>query len=112
MRKVLLAVLFLGIGSFLAAQQTLNNDGVVKMVKAGLSEDVIVAAVTSSPGTYDTSADALVALKSAGVGDKVVTAIVSKSSLPASTAPAAAGSVLPKGIDEVGVYYKDRSGNW
>jgi len=112
MRKALLAVLFLGIASLLAAQQTLNNDGVIKMVKAGLSEDVIVAAVTSSPGTYDTSADALVALKSAGVGDKVVTAIVSKSSIPASTAPASTGSVLPKGIDEVGVYYKDKSGNW
>ena len=25
---------------------------------------------------------------------------------------AAAGSALPKGIDEVGVYYKDKSGNW
>ena len=113
MRKSFLAVLFLGIASVLAAQQTLNNEGVVKMVKAGLSEEVIVAAVASSPGTYDTSADALVALKTAGVGDKVVTAIVTKSTTPATPAVAtAAGSTLPKGIDEVGVYYKDKSGNW
>jgi len=111
MRKSLLAVLFLGIASLLAAQQTLNNEGVIKMMKAGLSEDVIVAAVTSSPGTYDKSADALVALKNAGVGDKIVTAIVSKSSAPAATA-VTAGSTLPKGIDEVGVYFKDKSGNW
>jgi len=110
MRKSLLAVLFLGIASLLAAQQTLNNDGVVKMVKAGLSEDVIIAAVTSSPGTFDTSTEALVGLKSAGVGDKIVAAIVSKASAPAT--PAATGSSLPKGIDEVGVYYKDKSGNW
>jgi hypothetical protein len=95
----------------LTAQQALNNDGVVKMVKAGLSEEVVAAAVTSSPGTYDTSADALVALKSAGVGDKVVAAIVSKSSATPTAAPTT-GSLLPKGIDEVGVYYKDKSGNW
>ncbi|HXS77060.1 MAG TPA: hypothetical protein VN753_12860 [Terracidiphilus sp.] len=111
MRKFFLAVLFLGISSLLAAQQTLNNDGVVKMVKAGLSEDVIVAAVTSSPGTYDTSTEALVALKSAGVGDKVMGAIVMKASGPAPAA-AATGVSLPKGIDEVGVYYRDRGGNW
>jgi len=113
MRKSLLAVLFLGIASLLTAQQTLNNDGVIKMAKAGLSDDVIVAAVASSPGTYDTSADGLVALKGAGVGDKVVAAMVTKSAAPAVAAAApVAASALPKGIDEVGVYYKDRSGNW
>jgi hypothetical protein len=111
MRKSLLAVLFLGIASLLAAQQTLNNDGVIKMVKAGLSEDVIVAAVTSSPATFETTTEALVALKTAGVGDKIVAAIVSKASAPAAPA-AASGSSLPKEIDEVGVYYKDKSGKW
>ena len=110
MRKSLLAVLFLVFASLLTAQQTLNNDGVIKMVKAGLSDDVVAATVTSSPGNYDTSAEALVALKSAGVADKIVAAIVTKSSAPA-VAPTN-GSTLPKGIDEVGVYYKDKSGNW
>lgn len=111
MRKSFLAVLFLVFASLLTAQQTLNNDGVIKMAKAGLSEDVIAAAVSSSPGTYDTSADALIALKSAGVGDKVVAAMVARAS-GATAAPAPAGSALPPGIDEVGVYYKDKSGKW
>ena len=110
MRKSLLAVLFLVFASLLTAQQTLNNDGVIKMVKAGLSDDVVAATVTSSPGNYDTSAEALVALKLAGVADKIVAAIVTKSSAPAA-APTN-GSTLPKGIDEVGVYYKDKSDNW
>ena len=110
MRKSLLAVLFLVFASLLTAQQTLNNDGVIKMVKAGLSDDVVAATVTSSPGNYDTSAEALIALKSAGVADKIVAAIVTKSSAPAA-APTN-GSTLPKGIDEVGVYYKDKSDNW
>lgn len=113
MRKGLLAVLFLVFASLLTAQQLLNNEGVIKMVKAGLSEDVVAAAVSSSPGTYDTSADALVALKTAGVPDKVVAALVSRASGANAPAPAAGnGSTLPKGIDEVGVYYKDKSGNW
>ena len=113
MRKGLLAVLFLVFASLLTAQQALNNEGVIKMVKAGLSEDVVAAAVSSSPGTYDTSADALVALKSAGVPDKVVAALVSRASGANAPAPAAGNaSTLPKGIDEVGVYYKDKSGNW
>src|SRR5579859_7690358 len=113
MRKTLLAVVILVFGSLLTAQQILNNEGVIKMVKAGLSEEVIAAAVSSSPGTYDTSADGLVALKSAGVGDKVVTAIVSKGTLPTTPVSVAGNpSALPKGIDEVGVYYKDKSGTW
>ena len=80
------------------------------MVKAGLSDDVISAAVSSSPGTYDTSTEALVALKSAGVSDKIVAAILTKVSVPAAVPAATAASALPPGIDEVGVYYKDKSG--
>jgi len=80
MRKNFLAVLFLAFGSLLIAQQKLNNEGVIKLIKAGLSDDVIAAAVSSSPGEFDTSADALVALKTAGAGDKIVAAVVSKAS--------------------------------
>lgn len=116
MRKTIFAGLFLAIASLLTAQQTLNNDGVIKMVKAGLSDDVVIAAINgSAPGGFDASTDGLVALKGAGVSDKVVTAIVARASTPVTPTPAAAatsGSALPKGIDEVGVYYKDKSGNW
>lgn len=87
MRKSFLMVLLLGFCSFLAAQQAMNNDSVVKMVKAGLSDEIIVSTINSSPGTYDTSADALIALKTAGVSDKVISAIVAKlSGAPAAPA--------------------------
>ncbi len=39
MRKSLLAVLVLAACSFLAAQQAMNNDAVIKLIKAGLSDD-------------------------------------------------------------------------
>ena len=114
MRKSLFAVLFLFLCPLVIAQQSLNNDAVIKMVKAGLSDDVIVSTVNSTPGTYDTSADALIALKTAGVSDKIVGAMIARASgiAPAPVAAPATASGLPAGIDEVGVYYKDKSGAW
>jgi hypothetical protein len=115
MRRSFFAFVFLVFSSLLAAQQTMNNDAVIKLVKAGLSDDLIVSTINASPASFDTSADGLIALKTAGVSDKVVGAIVMKTNgtAPAATvAPQATGSGLPAGIDEVGVYYKDKTGAW
>jgi len=113
MRKSFLALLFVALCSVLTAQQALNNTSVIKLVKAGLSDDLIVSTINASPGAFDTSANGLIALKSAGASDKVVTAIVMKGMGGATAPPAAANaSGLPAGIDEVGVYDRDRSGAW
>ncbi len=88
MCKGFLAVIFLVMSPLLLAQQVLNNDSVVKLLKAGLSEDLIVSTINASPGTYDTSAEGLIALKGAGVSDKVVSAIVVKASATAIPNPA------------------------
>jgi hypothetical protein len=119
MRKILVLVFALALSPFAAAQQAMNNDAVVKMAKAGLSDDIILTTINSSAGTYDTSPDALIALKQAGVSDKVIAAIVAKvSSAPpaapsAPAAPAAAPAPpLPPGVDSVGAYFKDTSGNY
>ncbi len=125
MRKSFIALVFLAFCSLLTAQQALNNDAVIKLVKAGLSDDLIVSTVNAQAGIYDTSTDGLIALKTAGVSDKVVAAIVVKANAAAAVAaapipalapmPAAAEQTtpgLPAGIDEVGVYYKDRNGAW
>lgn len=97
----------------LNAQQTMNNDAVIKLVKAGLSDDLIVSTINSQPGTYDTSTDGLIALKKAGVSDKVVDAIVTKGLAPAAAPTATAtASSLPQGVDEIGVYYKSKTGAW
>ncbi len=94
MRKSLLALIFMAFCSLLVAQQALDNDSVIKLVKAGLSDDLIVSTITASPGTYNTSADGLIALKSAGVSDKVVAAIVTKAAAP-PPAPVLAAIVPP-----------------
>lgn len=125
MRKGLIALLFFASASFIAAQ-ALNNDSVIKMVKAGLTDDVIVATINANPGAYDASPDGLIALKQAGVSNKVIDAIVAKStasapdsaapSTPDASAPAPPAppqfAPLPPGVDNIGAYYKDSSGNW
>lgn len=87
MRKVFLAILSLAFCTLLVAQQALNNDTVIKMVKAELSDDVIITTINASAGAYDTSANGLIALKQAGVSDKVIAAVVAKG---AATAPSPA----------------------
>ena len=96
MRKSFLVFAILCFSSLLLAQQSLNNESVIKLVKAGLSDDLIVSTVNASPGSYDTSADGIIALKTAGVSDKVVAAIVVKVSAPApSTANLGASAIAP-----------------
>ncbi|MGA3082195.1 MAG: hypothetical protein ABSD44_12620 [Terracidiphilus sp.] len=119
MRKHILAFVFLAICPLLVAQQTMNNDSVIKLVKAGLSDDLIVSTINGSTGTYNTSADGIIALKTAGASDKVVTAIVAKASasaLPPAPVAAAAASTAAAGTDpddptaahEAGIYiYND-----
>src|ERR1700685_4665469 len=95
MRKFLVIITLLASSPLLSAQQALNNDSVIKLVKAGLSEDLVVSTINASPGTYDTSVDSLIALKTAGVSDKVISAIMLKSSSPAMAAQSAAPGQSP-----------------
>ncbi|HXB66655.1 MAG TPA: hypothetical protein VNY05_00310 [Candidatus Acidoferrales bacterium] len=103
-----LAVFALAIG---LAQTALTNDAVIKMAKAGLGEEVILSSVNAQPGKYATSTDDLIALKGAGVGDKVIAAMVAKEaagSAPKAELPVVAkdGILLP---DELGIYFlKDK----
>jgi hypothetical protein len=113
MRKTLFIGLLFSVCSLLAAQQPMGNDDVVKMVKAGLSDDIIVTSINASPGTYDTSPNGLIALKQAGASDKVIAAIVAKAGpAPSASAAVPAAPALPPGVDDIGVYYSDGGGNW
>jgi len=60
--------------SAVAAQTVLTNDSIMKMAKAGLGDDIVVSTINAQPGQYSTSADDLIALKGAGVSDKVIAA--------------------------------------
>ena len=96
MLKSLLAVTLLAFSPLLVAQQSLNNDAIIRMVKAGLSDDLIVTTINSQSGNYDTSTNGLISLKGAGVSDKVVGAIIQKSAGNSpQTGTAAAQAAIP-----------------
>lgn len=78
MRSFRMTFLLFALCTAALAQQAMNNDGVTKLVKAGMSDDLIITTINASPGNYDTSADALTTLKTSGVSDKVIAAILSK----------------------------------
>jgi len=81
------AIVFLAFCVLLMGQQAergaireLNNDAIIKLIKAGLSDDLIVSTINASPGAYNTSPDGLIALKAEGASDKILSAMVSKNS--------------------------------
>jgi hypothetical protein len=82
----------------------LTNADVVKMVKSGLPESVIVSAIQSSPAKYDVSPDGLIALHKAGVTQGEMDAIMGATNKgtatpkpgPNSTAESAAAAPVSK----------------
>lgn len=97
MRRLLAALLLATPLAALAAPMT--NDDVIKLVKAGLSEEIVLQAIQGAEPRFDTSTDGLVRLKQGGVSDKIIQQVMAKQSgapasalapLPAQAPPAAA----------------------
>lgn len=110
MRLTLLVFL---LAALTAAQTSMTNDTVIKMVKAGLSDDIVLGSIKQQPSGFSVHPDDLIALKKAGVSDKVVAAIVEKAmaapaspaappTAPATGNPLAAKAALPT---EIGLYF-------
>lgn len=117
LNRVAVAICFvvLAVPEGTAADESLTNEAVIKMVKAGLSESTIVALIKQQPGNYATKPSDLVALREAGVSNAVIDAIMAKALGqaqsgevgPAQSAPPQAGTLagIPS-VSEIGVYYK------
>jgi hypothetical protein len=61
-----------------AGEPSLDNDAIVKMIVGGLKEDTVVSVIQARPGKYSLGADALSALKAAGVTQPVIAAMSAK----------------------------------
>jgi hypothetical protein len=98
-----------------APQKTLTNSSIVRMVSAGLSDDLILQAIAAQPGQYTTDADSLIDLKDANVSERVITAMINKGRKRLTPEATATQDPPPQPISEVseiGAYYKDRNGTW
>jgi hypothetical protein len=101
-------------------QQVLDNAAIIKMTKAGLSEEIIASTVKAQPGRYTLAADDLISLKQDGVSEKVIAALLAKDSMPAgvvasppvpSTGEFRSDIVGGGVVTEIGIYVK-RNGIW
>ena len=57
----------------------LTNADILKMQKAGLSEEITLSKIAGSPGNFNIGTEDLIRLKEAGVYDSVINAMVQKS---------------------------------
>jgi hypothetical protein len=100
-----------------AQQGVLKNDDVLRMTKAGLPDATIVSLIQQNGGTFDTSPDALIALKKGGVSSGVIDAMVAarvkapnRANIFQNNSPAFSGRSTPTGDGgvplpaEMGVY--------
>ncbi|MES2393113.1 MAG: hypothetical protein V4555_15810 [Acidobacteriota bacterium] len=93
----------------------LNNDDILRMHAAGLGDDVLVQTVQLQPGHYSVAPDDLINLKSAGLSDRVIAAMQAHNAglgVHTTTTGIESTSALPPGVDEIGCYYKDKTGLW
>jgi TPR repeat protein len=72
-----LSMLFSGLAIGQSASSEITNSDVISMTKAGIGEHTIILAIKRGPVKFDTSPQALIALKHAGVSDQVLNAILS-----------------------------------
>jgi hypothetical protein len=110
---ILAVVLLLATGAtFSQSSKPLTNDDVVQMVKGGFDESTTIAAIDGAQTNFDTSVQALLALKAAGVSEKVISAMLaaakkkSEGTKPAAAATAPAPAANPDVPDDMGVYTK------
>lgn len=97
-RRVILAVC-LPVAIAAAAdtlREPLSNDDVLRLVKAGFGEAIVVQAIGMNAGRFDVTSDAVADLKRAGVADSVIAAMRT------------AGAKTPPHLRllDPGVYYK------
>jgi hypothetical protein len=106
-RIALCAVLVAGL---MLAQQTLTNDSVLKLAKAGMGDDIILNMVNTQPSSFSVNADDVIALKGGGISDKVIAAMVAKGSGTTAVGPTLSVPATAGPVHEVGVYYKKGDG--
>ena len=70
-------------------QALLDDATILKLVKAGIGEEPIVAMVNAQPGKYALSSDDVIALKKAGVSDKILAAMIARGGTAKRSAPPA-----------------------
>ena len=101
-----------------AQNETMTNNDIISLVKAGLSTSIIINKIRSSKSDFDLSVDSLIALKQAGVTDDVVGAMleakngktVNSASAAVTEARSAGDPNDPNSPHDYGIYLFEENG--
>ena len=96
--------LALGVISTSASAESFDNNAVIALSDAGLSDGVILAKIDTLPCGYDVSTEALIDLSDAGVSNVVIAAMVDRCVGAARAQGVAASSNDPTMMRPAGVY--------
>jgi len=117
-------LILLSMTCLLLAQEPMTNEGIVRLVKSGMTEDLIISVIQQQPGNYALGANDLAALKEASVSEKIIAAMLAKAKAAPAAVPASAPGTPASGapgsgtgkpaaiptqhtsITEPGLYYK------
>lgn len=108
----ILALLFIVYPASAQQSETLTNQTVVQLHKAGMGNDLIKAKIQTSTCSFDTSTDGLITLKKAGVSDEVIALMLNKGTQPMlPNATVAVDEHAREKALEPGLYYFDINAN-
>lgn len=105
------------ISSYSQKADTLTNEMVIKLYKAGFNKDVLKSKIQASITNFDMSIDGMMALKKAGIPDEIINFMLSA---PANTNPAIViqSTVTTQSATTTslnlssGIYYKNEAGEY
>ena len=85
--------------------EVLTNDDVVRMVKAGLGEEIVLSKIKASQSRFDLSTEGLLRLKEAGVSETVIKAVV-ETAVPRPAAASKTAEEVAKETQEAIALYQ------
>ncbi len=100
---------------------TLTNEQIIKLSKAGFSNEVLKSKIQMSPAKFDASLDGMLALKKAGVSEEVINLIVTNPNGVANNSNNPKNQIADSkevnsetGIQDLpsGIYYKNPKGEY
>src|ERR1700676_2123576 len=98
----LIVTLAVSIGWAQSQTNPLTDDDIIRMTKSGLGESTILAVMQASPTGFDISPNALISMKSAGVTQNVINAVVAAGTNKSKASAAAGETMQPKSVTQTG----------
>lgn len=111
MKRVTLALACALLFASPAAAETLTNDTIIQLVKAGIGNDAVIAKIKATPGNYALSTDDLIALKNAGVSGDVIAAMIAGPAKAEAPAVMSLTDINPMTPHPSGLYLIDAAAN-